>query len=340
MTFLLQRGERGTDSKILGMDLEKFPSPQVERLVKDRLLICLGRATSVPCDVPCVNGGPCRVQYFRDFKYPSISCIAGHVPSRSVGPQDVLRYKFSVARLISNLCDANGIIPSEASNGTARTKRFHHVGHWNTPDRSYSVFLALGLKPETFEADVAAIARLDGAKPLILSPTFRVSSPAFQRILKYSNAALWTLADVMTPQYKMRPPGATAPGSTPVATAAEPLVASRQADPILVVDRTGLTVSYKGHPVKLSRTPTRLLIVLAERAGQVVPYRELERRLYGDVAVQAAQLNNHKSEILAAFRKQLVGKDGITRAEIDALIETKSRVGYRLALGAHQVKIG
>jgi DNA-binding response OmpR family regulator len=49
----------------------------------------------------------------------------------------------------------------------------------------------------------------------------------------------------------------------------------------LLVDRERLTVTRQGSPVKLTPTEFRLLILLMERSGQPVSYRELAREIHG-----------------------------------------------------------
>lgn len=337
--YLLHRMEELLKPTILGLELKRFPPQEVERAIADRLLVRIADATEVECEVSCGQNGLCHVD--AAARPVRIFCPLNHVPPRLVEPHDIRQYTVSVRQFLVRLCEANGIIRDEFFDPTTFLRTaIYCAGRWNTAGRTYSVWLTCGLVPDDFEGVLDTILTCSDAKPLVLSPTFRVSSPGFQRVLRWKHARFWTLADVMTPEYVLRPlrvaPLTAFPGAKLVQA---PAPKPDQSEPILVIDRAAHSVTYKGLPVELQPMQFDLLCILAEQPGKFFSRKILYDRLFKGNERYDHQITDHKRRILDAFRAQLVGKAGITRAEISVLIETKNRVGYRLCLNSDEVQL-
>jgi len=87
------------------------------------------------------------------------------------------------------------------------------------------------------------------------------------------------------------------------------------------VDPDSGTIARKGETIRLELRPMRLLMSLAERAGQVASIDELISNVWGGVAVSPDSLY----QAVTALRRQL-GDD----SRKPAYIETVPRLGYRM----------
>lgn len=91
----------------------------------------------------------------------------------------------------------------------------------------------------------------------------------------------------------------------------------------LILDRTKNRVGYRGASVELTPREFRLLLCLAERAGEVVARDELLEALWDDVEFVD---DNTLTVNVTRVRRRLA------ELGLDGVIETKRGQGYRLAL--------
>ncbi len=87
---------------------------------------------------------------------------------------------------------------------------------------------------------------------------------------------------------------------------------------LLAVNLSSLDVSVNGKPVNLTATELRLLVTLARRVGQAVPYPDLLREVWGP----ATDTHHLVSVFISRVRAKLSGAGG--------LISTISGIGLRL----------
>jgi two-component system, OmpR family, phosphate regulon response regulator PhoB len=88
----------------------------------------------------------------------------------------------------------------------------------------------------------------------------------------------------------------------------------------LVIDRDRYLVTVAGHPVRLTYMEFNALWIIAEHGGRVVPYERLAEELWG-------RETNRSRRRLAVIVSRIRSKLG----EAGAMVDTVTRVGYRLA---------
>ncbi len=89
-----------------------------------------------------------------------------------------------------------------------------------------------------------------------------------------------------------------------------------------------LTITFCGSSIRLQEKEFRLLEILAENAGQCVPYDAIYDRLWGDIVVEPGQINHHKAKLLKKLGESKTGEH---------IIETIPRHGFRLLLDPERV---
>ncbi|MBI5546933.1 MAG: hypothetical protein HY901_23875, partial [Deltaproteobacteria bacterium] len=101
--------------------------------------------------------------------------------------------------------------------------------------------------------------------------------------------------------------------------------------------------STRKRPEHMQLQLFRALVILASRAGNVVPMVELAERLFAMGSLRrlkaAPEQRNLRHRIVAALKKAL-GKHGIDKAELDALIVNVPGVGLRLAVPGRVEVVG
>jgi DNA-binding response OmpR family regulator len=89
----------------------------------------------------------------------------------------------------------------------------------------------------------------------------------------------------------------------------------------IAFDREGVEVSVGGRPLRLSRQEVRLLRLLVERGGHVLPKSVIEETLYGfgeEVASNSVEVHIHRL------------RQALRQAGSAVVIETRRGIGYRL----------
>jgi len=89
----------------------------------------------------------------------------------------------------------------------------------------------------------------------------------------------------------------------------------------LVFDPATLKVERAGRPVALPPIPLKILELLMRQSPRVVPRREIERRIWGNLRPDSDALRAHISVLRAAVDRPFAG----------ALIRTVHGIGYQLA---------
>ena len=80
------------------------------------------------------------------------------------------------------------------------------------------------------------------------------------------------------------------------------------------------------------------LVCLATNPGKWILYNHLYENIWKDVHVEMHQIIDHKRKIIYAF-EELIGKNGISKAEINNLIINRKNVGYLLNLQNADISI-
>lgn len=102
----------------------------------------------------------------------------------------------------------------------------------------------------------------------------------------------------------------------------------------LIIDRSNPgSVVFLGEAVRLSPKPYELLILLAERCGKTVSYREIDEVVWPDEKVEPQQISAHKSILVRELGK------ATSKADAQQAIVTDPRFGLRLVLTAERVNI-
>ncbi|KPL09082.1 hypothetical protein AMJ85_07240, partial [candidate division BRC1 bacterium SM23_51] len=97
--------------------------------------------------------------------------------------------------------------------------------------------------------------------------------------------------------------------------------------PRLVLDRNHPDrVAVNDTAVTLTPYPYELLRLLAQNAGRLVGYREIDEALWPDAKVEPQQISAHKRSVVRALAKVI----GLERAK--KLVETVPRRGLRFNL--------
>ncbi len=114
-----------------------------------------------------------------------------------------------------------------------------------------------------------------------------------------------------------------------ISPATEP--APPEGEPELVIcEGTTGEVLIGGKEVSLTPRQFRLLEVLARRAGEGVPYEQLERHVWPDAQVERQQISYHRRVLEQRLRRE-AGWSG-------PLIETRPAWGLRLCLGRDRIR--
>ncbi len=100
-------------------------------------------------------------------------------------------------------------------------------------------------------------------------------------------------------------------------------------------------VLYRGHEIRLRKTPYRMFLALARKAGEFVDGDRLMVAVRGSedrsVGSPVRWMKDHKLSIMRELRK-LVGEAGVTEEDIEGLIESRSGC-LRLCVRKEEVRI-
>ena len=108
--------------------------------------------------------------------------------------------------------------------------------------------------------------------------------------------------------------------------------------PILHIDKRQKIVFYKGLEIKLAPMGYELFVCLATNPGKWILYNHIYENIWKDVQVELYQIIDHKRKTINSF-KELIGKNGISKAEINNLIINRKNVGYLLNLQNADISI-
>jgi len=102
--------------------------------------------------------------------------------------------------------------------------------------------------------------------------------------------------------------------------------------PTLLIDtRVPNEIWLDGVRVELQDKQFQLIEMLAESAGQCVSYDRIYDRVWGDAVVEPNQMSFQKSRLMERIRRAVPGRTG--------LVQTISKRGFKLNLGAHEVRV-
>lgn len=108
------------------------------------------------------------------------------------------------------------------------------------------------------------------------------------------------------------------------------------AEPVLHIDKGSRRVRLKGHDLKLSPRPFKLLVMLAEAASvgtALVQKRDLEERVLGNTKADKALAG------VVHLLRQEIDRPSSRRCLSSGLIENHRSIGYRLALQASEIRV-
>jgi len=116
--------------------------------------------------------------------------------------------------------------------------------------------------------------------------------------------------------------------------------------PAILIDERQKLFFYRGIPVMLRPISFHLLFLLAV-TPKVFVMREIiynhlwqgEMNYEGTNKPYEKQISDHKRKLIAELRKGMTGKAEIAAGEMEALISTRSKVGYMLNLAKENVLI-
>lgn len=129
-------------------------------------------------------------------------------------------------------------------------------------------------------------------------------------------------------------PGVAAPAAVPVQAQAKspvPVAAPRPRQVLVLDEAMPGDVFLEGKRITLQDKQYRLLLTLAQRAGECVPYEEVYTALWGDTVVESGQLYTQKRNLLKRM--------AAVRADYEQLIQTRPKHGFVLQLTPEQVVI-
>jgi helicase len=102
--------------------------------------------------------------------------------------------------------------------------------------------------------------------------------------------------------------------------------------PTLLIDtRVPNEIWLDGVRIELQDKQFQLIQMLAKSPGKCVPYDEIYDRIWGDVVVEPNQMSFQKSRLMDRIRRGAPGRG--------RLIQTISKRGFKLDLGAHEVRV-
>jgi DNA-binding winged helix-turn-helix (wHTH) protein len=230
---------------------------------------------------------------------------------------DLKSFRIDVPRLVAEIASASGFAsdPSEIMNG---------VWHLGAILPGHTVFVVPSVASAQ-KSDLVPVLRaaVGEARITLLAPDL---SGTQRRRLKDAGMELLRLCDAV---------GANA--DAPFALSIPARASARHIAPRLIVVCSQQSVTLDGTEIALPPRPFTVLLTLAEAASQGLPLvqrGDLQKRLYGNRAVDKRLV----ADAVRDLREKLASR-GRRAKDKETLIETRSQVGYALAVPGEAIQI-
>jgi len=319
---LLRLSDRQPVGALDGLDLAGFARAFVDRLLETGVLVERAPLREADGLVVQVVG-----------REPVSFSVNGHDLTECVHPEALRRYEIDVLMLCKALRNASALNGAPVE---SLSHRLFYLGDHAAGGRRRPVYLARLLRAENaLDTAFAVRGRSGPGEIVMLTPTVRPIGSELTRQLAHAGVAVLAISEILSAGSK--DPFAL---SIPIArlyAATDPSAAR------LVVDVPGHTVSFDGRAVSVAVREFNLLLALANEAGNdagIVTYDTLYTAIQG-VPTATDRLPNDEqiAKSVSLLRTALAVAAGLSRDERRTLIINKSKIGYRLGLGRHEVVV-
>jgi hypothetical protein len=321
--LLLRLSDRQPIGALDGLDLAAFAPAFLDRLLETGVLVESAPLREADGLVVQVVG-----------RAPVAFSVDGRDLTECVHPEALRRYEIDVLVLCKALRHANALNGAQVER---LSHRLFYLGDHAAGGRRRPVYLARLLRAENALDTAFAVRGRSGPSEIVmLTPTVRPIGSELTRQLAHARVAVLAISEILSAGSK--DPFALSIPIARLCVGTDPASGGR-----LVVDVLGHTVSFDGRAVNVAVREFNLLLALANEAGNdagIVTYDTLYTAIQG-VPTATDRLPNDEqiAKSVSLLRTALAVAAGLSRDERRTLIVNKSKIGYRLGLGRHEVVV-
>ncbi|MFB3882433.1 MAG: transcriptional regulator [Armatimonadota bacterium] len=316
-----------------GADLESLPAGALDALLSERLLVELAPLDDLATCECAVDA--CHRAIHRDGTKAWAICASGLAEPHEMDPQHLRQFRIEVPEFHRLLRAANKLTGEEI---TPYSNTLCFLGRMQAAGRDMPVVLARMLRPQSAESLLYEVqGRLKEGRVLVLTPMPRLLDLlAVQRF----QAAGLVLASISR---LLAEPPALVLDHRKLDLMLRPTGAGPSRDTVLQLDVGRSLCHFRGAPVDLARMPFGVLVLLATEAqagsGWLSRDRIFEHCWHDDWARGVPPNEEQVTKVVSDVRNALRAAGRMSAAEARQLVQTKSKVGYRLNLRSEEIHL-
>jgi len=333
LQHLLEQLDAGPRPMLSGADLTSCPPGILDSWLAERLLTELAPLDELPsCDCAIDD---CRRIIQREGAKAWAFCANGSAAPLEMDPEHLRQFRVQVPTFQRMLRTANKLDDGEI---TEYTPVLCFLGRMQIAEQKLPVVLACRLRSQSAGSLIFEVRKRLAKKPvLVLTPTPRPLALSSLQDCQKEGLVVTAISELL-----IRPNQLTL-DRRKLEALVYPTRSGFAATAILRLEVGGALCWFKGAEVTLSKMPFDVLVLLAREAqagpGWVSRDRIFERCWREDWGRGVPPNDEQITKMVSEVRNTLRAAGGLSLTEARRLVQTKSKVGYRLNLRPDEIEV-
>jgi len=333
LRLLLERLDAEPAPVLSGVEVVRYPAAELDRILELRLLTEIGQLQELgPCE--CGADGCWQTVHRAEGKLWAV-CPNASLPPRPITEDEVRQFRIEVPTFHQCLRETNRL-DGDAITEFTRTTCF--LGQVAVSGRKVPILLVRCLTVRSAERTLFEIrGRLPDRPLILLTPTPRTLDLHTIHHLKADGLVIAPLTELLESADAM------ALNRQKMESLLRPASATPARSATLRLDIGRAVCEFRNATVRLAKTPFDVLVLLAKEAqagpGWVSRDRIFEACWREDWQKGEPPNEEQITKMVSEVRKALRIAGMISTEEARALVQSKSKTGYRLDLGPQEISL-